>query len=310
VPSQEIVTSQVTQFYRSLPFNYEETPEEACRTIQASNQIAAAYPPLDAILASATPGEVVLDIGCGAGWFVNTVAYHYGLDAVGVDMCEPAISRAQAVSAQLGLGGRVRCICADLFELEDTQLIRENKFFLVNSIGVLHHTHDCHEAVRSIAELVETNGFLHIGLYHRYGRQPFLDLFRPLREAYDNETDEKARQAVEQQAFEIYRTLQSFTDETLLRSWFRDQVLHPHESQHTLQEIYGWLTEMGFQCLSTSINGFQTPRDWNSLFEEEKEMYELSYQRNIREKTYFPGFFTVLAQRPPKSSKSGAEFRG
>jgi len=33
------------------------------------------------------------------------------------------------------------------------------------------------------------------------------------------------------------------------------------------------------------------------LSEEEKRMYELSYQRNVREKTYFPGFFTVLAQR-------------
>ena len=86
-------------------------------------------------------------------------------------------------------------------------------------------------------------------------------------------------------------------DEALLRSWFRDQVFHPHESQHTLQERYGWLTSMRSQCFSTSINKFQTPNDGGPLSEEEKRMYELSYQRNVREKTYFPGFFTVLAQR-------------
>ena len=294
---QEMVTEQVTQFYRSLPFNYEQTLAEACRTIQASNQIAAAYPTLDAILASAKQ-RVVLDVGCGAGWFVNTVAHHYGLEAVGVDLCEPAVHRAQAVSERLGLKDKARYTCADLFKLQTSQLTRANQFFLVNSLGVLHHTHDCREALLNIAGFVEPDGFVHIGLYHRYGRQPFLDLFQSYRATYDTATKESDRQAIEQQAFCVYKTLGPFTaDETLLRSWFRDQVFHPHESQHTLQELYGWLTDMGFQCLSTSINRFQTPHDWGALFEEEKKMYELSYQRNVREKTYFPGFFTVLAQR-------------
>jgi 2-polyprenyl-3-methyl-5-hydroxy-6-metoxy-1,4-benzoquinol methylase len=293
---REKVTEQVAQFYQTLPFNYEGTIEEACRTIQAGNQIAAAYPPLDAILACAKHG-VVLDVGCGAGWFVNTVAYHYGLHAVGVDLCEPAIERAQAVSKLLSLDSRVRCMCADLFQLQSTQLLWTNEFFLVNSIGVLHHTHDCREALQSVAGLVDQNGFIHVGLYHRYGRQPFLDLFQPYRDTYHTATSEAARQAIEQQAFHIYRTLHRSTDETLLRSWFRDQVFHPHESQHTFQELHGWLTDMGFQCLSTSINSFQILHNWDALFEEEKNMFQLSYQRNVREKTYFPGFFTVIAQR-------------
>jgi SAM-dependent methyltransferase len=246
----------------------------------------------------------VLDVGCGAGWFVNTVAYYYGLNAVGVDLCEPAISRAEAVRDNLNLSARVRYVCADLFQLQNRLLGLAKEFFLVNSIGVLHHTHDCHEALCRVAGLVKANGFVHLGLYHRYGRQPFLELFQPYREAYHKATSDKARHVAEQEAFETYRTLHQFTDKTLLRSWFRDQVFHPHESQHTLQDIFGWLTDLGFQCLSTSINGFKTPRDWNALFEAEKEMYELSYQRNVREKTYFPGFFTVLAQRIPQSSRS------
>jgi hypothetical protein len=155
----------------------------------------------------------------------------------------------------------------------------------------------------NIAGLVEPDGFIHVGLYHRYGRQPFLDLFQPYRVKYDTTTSESDRQLIEEEAFRVYRTLHPFTaDETLLRSWFRDQVFHPHESQHTLEELYGWLTSVGFQCLSTSINKFQTLDDWSALFEEEKKMYELSYQRNVREKTYFPGFFTVLAQRRSQSS--------
>src|SRR6266446_2441665 len=173
---QEMVTEQVTEFYRSLPFNYEQTVAEASRTIRTSNQIAAAYPQLDAILAP-SQRKVVLDAGCGAGWFVNTVAHHYGLEAVGVDLCEPAIHRAQEVSKSLALDDKVRYICADLFKLPSIQLTRGNQFFLVNSLGVLHHTHDCREALLNILGFVEPDGFVHIGLYHRYGRQPFLDLF-------------------------------------------------------------------------------------------------------------------------------------
>jgi hypothetical protein len=82
-----------------------------------------------------------------------------------------------------------------------------------------------------------------------------------------------------------------------LFSWFRDQVFNPHESQHTLEEIYTWLTELDFQCLSTSINRFQPVRDWKTIFEEEKKMFDISYKRNYVEKKYFPGFFTVFAKK-------------
>jgi SAM-dependent methyltransferase len=294
---QEMVSEQVTEFYRSLPFNYEQTVADTSRTIQENNQIAATYPALDAILAP-SQRKCVLDVGCGAGWFVNTVAHHYGLEAVGVDLCEPAIYRAQEVSKSLGLDGKVRYACADLFKLLTIQPTSGSQFFLVNSLGVLHHTHDCREALLNIADFVEPYGFIHVGLYHRYGRQPFLDLFRPYREEFDASNRESDRRAIEQQAFSVYKALDPFTaDETLLLSWFRDQVFHPHESQHTLHELYGWLTSIGFQLLSTSINKFQTPNDLDGLFEEEKKMYDLSYQRNVCENKYFPGFFTVLAQR-------------
>src|SRR5260370_33482140 len=109
-----MVTEQVTQFYRALPFNYEQTLAEACRTIQASNQIAAAYPTLDAILASAKQ-RVVLDVGCGAGWFVNTVAHYYGLEAAGGCLCEAARFRSRALSRHLPPGGRGRWNCVGPF---------------------------------------------------------------------------------------------------------------------------------------------------------------------------------------------------
>ena len=294
---KETVTQTVNRFYNLLPFNLAQTAEQACRTIRGRNQVEEGYPYLDSIL-KAAKNKQILDVGCGTGWFVNTVAYHYGLDVVGIDLCKPAIDRASEVSRKLSLKTKVRYHCIDIFNVNSIRLNDTNQFYLVNTLGVLHHTYDCRQALLSTLKLVEDNGFIHIGLYHKYGRRPFLELFQKYREEWEVSSSESRRREIEEQAFVVYRELNSHkTEETLLRSWFRDQVFHPHESQHTFQEVYYWLTGCGFQCVTTSINGFQRVRGWELLFDEEKKMYELSYKRNCEEKTYFPGFFVVLAQK-------------
>ncbi|MBA3657699.1 MAG: hypothetical protein H0W69_10150, partial [Gemmatimonadaceae bacterium] len=85
-------------------------------------------------------------------------------------------------------------------------------------------------------------------------------------------------------------------DEEHLRSWFRDQVLHPHESQHTLKEMAQLISEEGATVVSTSINRFQPIEDMNELFILEQEM-ERAGEEALRKKRYFPGFFTFLVEK-------------
>lgn len=294
----EAVTDAVRRFYSVLPFNYEGSVAESARTVREHNQIVSAYPPLDAVLRTLR-AQAVLDVGCGAGWFVNTVAHHYRLPAIGIDLCEPAIERARAVAVELGLGRLVQYRCLDLFEADGSGWQPLTRFALVNSLGVLHHTHDCRQAFLAVAGLVAPGGYLHVGLYHTYGRAPFLELFHTCRQAYQAASTEVERERIEAQALTRYQQLHPpLTDRTMLRSWCRDQVLHPHESQHTFQEVYGWLAACGLECVATSINQFQPLREWTVLFQQEAQLAALSYQRNVKEGRYFPGFFIVLAKRP------------
>ena len=46
-------------------------------------------------------------------------------------------------------------------------------------------------------------------------------------------------------------------DEQKLYSWFRDQVLHPHETQHTLEELTDVFKSCNYKIVSTSINKFE-----------------------------------------------------
>ncbi len=97
---------------------------------------------------------------------------------------------------------------------------------------------------------------------------------------------------------ERFRTLHDRLkgDELHLVSWFRDQVLHPHETQHTLKESVNTLHACNMRLLATSINQFQPFESLTQLFEEEKS-YEQLAQRYLRKNRYFPGFFVFLAQK-------------
>jgi len=267
----------VLAFYRQLPFNFYGAAAEAVARIRTLDPIDH-YPPLKSII---RPGMRVLDVGCGSGWFVNGLAHHYRVRAVGLDFNGVALQQGREISQ--ALGNDVQFIEGDLF------LYRPDEpYDLVTSLGVLHHTNDCLAGLRHLAtNLVRPGGHLFVGLYHAHGRRPLLDHF----------TRMKAAGADEEQLYRAYRKLDSrHTDEVHARSWFRDQVLHPHETQHTLEEVVPVLQEAGLVLQATSINRFGPIESLEALYRREAELESVA-QRYLDEGRYFPGFFVFLAAK-------------
>lgn len=297
VATEEDVRGRVNRFYETLPFNVQQSPADAARTIRAGNAIRTQYPALHSLL-QRRRGQRVLEVGCGGGWFANSVAHHYGAQIEAIDLCDHALGFARDVGVALGAQNPVEFRKRDIFTLKPEDF--DGGFDIVNSLGVLHHTHDCHQALQCVLPLVRPGGFLHLGLYHLHGRLPFLEMFSDLRGRLgaDDTSDEYAR--LEADAFARYCALypKHVTDQTLLRSWFRDQVIHPHETQHTVREAHDWLTAAGFECMSTSVTNFEPVGDWNQVFEFERSLAEVSYRKNVVEQTYYPGFFVIVARRP------------
>ena len=278
------VTAAVTAFYDKLPFNY-QSAHRAARAVRSRNQIATTYPDLAAGLERA---RSVLDVGCGAGWFANTCAHHYGVPVRGIDLSATALARAREVSEELGVAGKTDFRRSNLFESQDDGL-----YDAVVSLGVLHHTPDLPAAIAAVSRRVAPGGILYLGLYHAPARRPFLQLFdRYRRLARQGRLTERDLD----EAYSRYRAIDSrSTDPQFTRSWFRDQVLHPHETQHTLAELAELLAQVEFSIVSTSINRFQAFDRVEELFELEQDYEELS-RRRLAEGRYLPGFFTVLAR--------------
>ncbi|MEO1082625.1 MAG: class I SAM-dependent methyltransferase [Acidobacteriota bacterium] len=277
VPSGE----RVRRFYDEIPFNHWRSASAAAESLVDGSALES-YPDLVALLDT---GEVrsTFEAGCGGGWLSASLAKHHGVAVTAVDFSASSLSRARELAAELGVGRRIRFMEADLVELE-----LDTRFDLVISLGVLHHIADPRAAFARISRSVRPGGYFYVGLYHEPGRRPFLRHFRQLQALEGDEA-----------AFEDFRRRfgERGSDEAHLRSWFRDQVLHPQESQHTLGEVCLWLDDLGLKLLSSSINRFEPFRDRAELLGLEQDYAERS-RLALDDGRFFPGFFTVLARRP------------
>jgi cyclopropane-fatty-acyl-phospholipid synthase len=80
-----------------------------------------------------TPGQRVLDVGCGWGSFAIHAATHYGVSVTGITLSSPQAQLARERVAAAGLGDRVEIRVSDYRELA------EEPFDAIASIGMVEH---------------------------------------------------------------------------------------------------------------------------------------------------------------------------
>jgi cyclopropane-fatty-acyl-phospholipid synthase len=80
-----------------------------------------------------TPGERVLDVGCGWGSFAIHAATRHGADVVGITLSEPQAALARERAAAAGVGDLVDIRVADYREM------RGDRFDAIASIGMVEH---------------------------------------------------------------------------------------------------------------------------------------------------------------------------
>ena len=268
----------VLSFYKELPFNIYGDDNNMLISIKNRDPFKT-YPVLESLF-DWQKKKHILDVGCGGGWFINSLRHKFkNLNCIGIDFNSKAIQYAKNINSKLNLNNNF--ITTDLFKFNTDQ-----KFDLISSIGVLHHTNNVKEAIKKISNFGSKNSYLFIGLYHKYGRKPFLDYFKNL--------SHKGEEYMFQEYKAMHKTI--VYDETHMYSWFRDQVLHPYETQHTFEEINNLFEEIGYSLYSTSINKFNTSRNIKDIIAQEKN-YEIIAKDKIRNKEYFPGFFIIIGKK-------------
>jgi SAM-dependent methyltransferase len=116
-------------------------------------------------------GKLVLDVGCGMGRFAD-IATRWGARVVGVDL-----SAAAEVAARNLAERDFVALQADAFALP----FALESFDYIYSIGVLHHTPDCEQAVKNLPQYLKPGGTLAVWLYSAYNPwYRFSDIYRRL----------------------------------------------------------------------------------------------------------------------------------
>ncbi len=269
----------VKKFYEALPFNFTGCSQKAADKIIESNSTEF-YKPLHDYL-TANQSADVLDIGCGAGWLSLNMAHHYSANVTGIDFNPVAVKRAMEIGGIIGSKSTFEV--ADLFHYQNRK-----KFDVLTSIGVLHHTDDCMGGLSQIInQFLKPGGIIFIGLYHIFGRKPFLSHFKSLKEQGLSIDELRTEYAKLDARF--------VDDEVHLDSWFRDQVLHPYESLHSLFEVSEVLKKFSVRFIGSSLDRYKSC-DIKSLVGNEDKMFEVG-ERHLKEGNFFPGFFTVCGQK-------------
>lgn len=272
------IGNQVLKFYDRTPFNYLSDPRIIASKIKSRN-IIQDYAPL---VESKISKKDVIEFGCGAGWLSLCLSYYYKCKVTSLDFNPRAIRMAETV--QEILGTNVKFVCADFTK----EFVKETYDWIV-SVGVLHHTANAMENLDIlIKKYMRQPGNILIGLYHLYGRRPFLEKIKKVKQSSQDVEIWKKE----------YRKLDSrfsAQEEQHFESWFTDQVLHPFETQHTLKEVLHVFERNGVYFTGTSLNGYR-PEETGTILESETEQ-ELKAQNRIQKGVYDPGFFVVTGTK-------------
>lgn len=267
----------IKDFYNKNPFNQYKSLRKEIKTLRSGDP-AEFVPILNKL--PLTANTSVLEAGSGTGWLLNGLALYHKVDGTGIDINDKAVSFANKASKKLNLSSR-------FYETDIFDYNPDKQFDVIISYGVLHHTKDCHLAIKHLSQFLKKDGFLVLGLYHT-SRRPFLDYFYRLSEYLS------IRQ-LKKEFFKFKYGAYS-NDKTVLDSIFYDQVYNPHETQHSFVEIKSLLKKLNYSIVSTSINGYipiSSKEDWPAL---EKDLATKA-QNDLDNKIMNFGFFTVLAKK-------------
>ena len=102
-------------------------------------------------------GKLVLDVGCGAGRFLDVVS-RWGATAIGVDLSFAVDAAHRTLGARPG----VSVVQADVIRLP----FRPQTFDAIFSLGVLHHSRDTREAFLHLPPLLKDGGDIAVWLYY------------------------------------------------------------------------------------------------------------------------------------------------
>ena len=214
----------------------------------------------------------VLVAGCGTGQHIAIIADKYlNSKILGIDLSLASLAYAKRKVEELG-HKNVEFLHADILQLKNLK----RKFNIIECVGTLHHMKDPVAGLRVLLNLLETNGFLKLGLYSEIASQNItkarnfikkkkikstIEDIRNFREIINNEDVDPALKNIFESK-DFYST-----------SMARDLMFHVQEHRFKLPEISKILKNFNLEFLGFSNQYIKSK--FSKIFPEDKKNISL-----------------------------------
>lgn len=187
--------------------------------------------------------SLILDAGCGTGEYARSFA-RLGGHVTGVDVSRRALMTAEAIDRELG-SPPVVYRHANFLELPDGQ-----RFDIILSLGVLHHTPDPAHGFRSLVRRLRPGGYLLVGLYSSISRAHILAL-RRLLHILGRGNQEKAIDLAQSWCRPFARLCVGGANVDD-RARIADLLANPREKPVSLHTALGWFAAAGLEVIQST----------------------------------------------------------
>ena len=228
----------------------------------------------------------VLEVGCGTGQ-LSLFLSRYQRQIFSIDL--------SMGSLELGENFRKKNNIENLFFLRMNLFnlfFKEEFFDVIISNGVLHHTENPKLAFMELTKYLKKDGYIIIGLYHRYGRiytkikQLLIKIFGDSFKFLDN------------------KTLDKYSSREKRFAWFMDQYKNPKESTHTFAEVIKWFNSADIEFISSIPFSFpNNSLHDRKLFKKNKNNSKFKMLANEMIQCFSPqqikegGFFIMIGRK-------------
>jgi len=187
----------------------------------------------------------ILIAGCGTGQHsIETASRFSNCQVTAVDLSLTSLAYAKRKTAELGITN-IEYLQADILKLNNL----EQKFDIIESVGVLHHMDEPMAGWRVLKDLLKPSGLMMIGLYSELARQHIVEVRKEITllgvETSESEIRKFRRSLVESND-ENHQQLTKWSDFFSL-SMLRDLIFHVQEHRFTLLQIKKCLDELGLK---------------------------------------------------------------
>ena len=214
----------------------------------------------------------ILIAGCGTGQHsIGTASYFSDCQVTAVDVSLASLAYAKRKTTQLGITN-LKYLQADILKLDQL----EQKFDIIESMGVLHHMDEPRTGWKVLAGLLKPGGLMRIGLYSELARQHIVKVrneIKLLKMGTSESEIRKFRQSLAVSNDENHQLLSKSKDFFSL-STLRDLIFHVQEHRFTIPQIKNCLDELDLKfCGFTTKSTISNFRQFHS---KDADIYDLS----------------------------------